>query len=881
MLKEKINSAKNKKNTDITEEAEKKAAKRQVKKAFKSTQNDIPVRDFYKGMIILRARPFNRYVKIMEILPISYSLKTTYEQNDIYRMFARVFNACPSRVQFITLSLPSNLKKQLEILDGEISTETNEDCIQVGKTYKEKLIKSQEDGVQHRFFIAFEYEGKNTNNIEAIYNEMTTIENGIANIISRCGNTVVSYGTDYAQKNTAVAEILYTFYNRNETIKEPFEQRLMAEQEKYSKYYGMDNFYLPLTDIIAPKNVSYYNSKYVVVNSNRKENYPGTYYSFLYIPSNNYPSQVIPAWINSMIPSSQGFDVSVYFEKQNGVALLSKLRRNLTYNEANNSSAAANSALADATASAYGAGMYLKNGIMSGQDYFFMSTLITVSGSSPEEVDEKVAYIKSLFKNNNIRLKECRYQEEACFKSSMPYCELAREIQDKAKQNVLTEAAAAVYPFDDTVLNDPDGIYFGDNMMTNSLAVVDLFDTSKFQNPNVFICGQTGAGKTYALLLMAIRMRIKHIPVYILSPEKEDEFRRTCEALGGQFVQLGAGSPNRINIMEIFKKDEEANTAIDGVSQKISALSEKAESLKDFFKLLVTNPSMSTEEEALLDKAIVETYYRKGITEDNRSLYDPDDFMQKRFRQMPIISDLVEVLKEDERCERLATIIGTLCEGSASSFNGQTNIDLNNDFTVIGLEHLSEKMMPLGIYMAMDFCWSKIKEDRTKRKMLFIDEWWKLAYNPVAANYSLKIAKLIRAYGGGMVLATQEMGDILGVEDGKFGKGVLGACKSKIILHLEEGPARTVQELIGINDTETQNIIDANKGEALFIANGNNVRIKFVASKLEHQLITTDRRELARQVKEKKKKQAEVDLSAFKVTQKTSNDLDAFRVKNN
>ena len=383
---------------------------------------------------------------------------------------------------------------------------------------------------------------------------------------------------------------------------------------------------------------------------------------------------------------------------------------------------------------------------------------------------------------------------------------------------------------------------------------------------------------------MAIRMRLKHIPVYILAPEKENEFRRVCKALGGQFIQIGAGSPNRINIMEIFKKDESSEDYIDGIEENISYLSEKVEALKDFFKLLVTNPSMSTEEEALLDKAIVETYRRKGITADNSSLMDPDDFLGESFRPMPIISDLVAVLNEDEKCHRLATIIGTLCEGSASNFNGQTNVNLDSDFTVIGLEHLSEKMMPLGIYTAMDYCWSKIKEDKTKRKMLFIDEWWKLGYNPVAANYSLKIAKLIRAYGGGMVIATQEMEDVLGAADGKFGKGVLGACKSKVILHLEEGPARTVQELIGINDAEVDKIVQSTeKGEALFIANGNNVRIKFVANELEHKLITTDRRDLLKMKEEsQKKEQNQNELESFMVVENVqSDDLDMFIVDEN
>lgn len=881
MLREKLNKVRDEVSEKQTE-VESKREKQQSKKAFKSTQSDVPVKEIYKGMIIVNENPFDRYVKILEVQPISYSLKTVSEQNSIYNSFARIFNVLPTHSQFITLSLVSNLEEQLEIIDSEIASEQNEECKNVGQIYRKKLCDLQKDGIQRRFFLAYEYDGKNTNDVGSIYNEMKIIENSIVSTLSSCGNNVISLGNNGAEMNTTVAEILYTFYNRNEIIDKPFKARLMKDLNRYYEK-EKDNMYLPIKEIIAPENVSYFNSKYVVVNSNIKKEKYGTYYSFLYIPSNQFPDSVSPGWLSSMVPLAQGIDTTVYFEKVPTSKLLTKFRRNLTYSEANNATASNNSIMQDMSQSAYQAGSYLKDGMMSGQNFFYMAVLITVSGSSPEEVDYKVSTIKSSFKNYGVNIKECRYIEEKCFNSSLPFGILDKTIWDKAKQNVLTEGAAAVYPFDDAVLNDPDGIYFGDNVYTKSLAIVDLFDTKKFQNPNVFICGQTGAGKTYALLLMAIRMRLKHIPVYILAPEKENEFRRVCKALGGQFIQIGSGSPNRINIMEILKKDESSGDYIDGIEENISYLSEKAEALKDFFKLLVTNPDMSTEEEALLDKAIIETYRRKGITEDNSSLYDPEDFMGERFRKMPVISDLVEVLKEDSKCERLATIIATLCEGSASNFNGQTNVNLDSDFTVIGLEHLSEKMMPLGIYTAMDYCWSKIKEDKTKRKMLFIDEWWKLGYNQVAANYSLKIAKLIRAYGGGMVIATQEMDDVLGAADGKFGVGVLSACKSKIILHLDEKPARTVQNLIGINDTEVNNIIQAGKGEALFIANGNNVRIKFVANELEHKLITTDRKDLLKMKQESQnQKKNQNDIESFIVDDtKKNDDLDSFIVDEN
>lgn len=816
---------------------------REIKQAVKSTQSDINIKDVYNGIVIVDNKGTKEYVKILEIKPITYSLRTNNDKNSIYNAFSSIFTVCPTNIQFISMTLPATLKKQIDILEKDMEKEKNESCLKVDEAYKQKLYDSQRGGIQKRFFIVFKYDGKG-DEIDVIVGRMRQTEYSIRGILSNCGHEVITEENDSVKKNDQVAEILYTFFNRNEIVDEPYEDRKNERFKTYFEKYNKPDFYMPITELIAPKSVSYLNSKYIVVNTDVKKKRLGTYYSFIYIPGKKYPDVAFPNWLNTFIPSYQGVDISVFFERLDRTEMMGRIRRNLTYTEANASEAKNNSLLADNSQASYEAGSYLKAGMEAGLEMLYMSTIITVSGEYPEEVDEKVETIKNKLKEFYVSVKECKYIEEKAFNSVLPLCNVDDALWDKSKRNVLSDGAATAYMFDDSVMNDEDGIYFGDNADTGSLIVVDLFNTKKFTNPNVFICGQTGAGKTFSLLLMAIRMRMKHIPVFILAPEKEHEFKRVCEALGGQFIQMGAGSPNRINIMEIFKRDEEAAKLIDGSGNGISYLSEKASTLKDFFKLLVKD--MTIEEETLLDRAIIETYKRKGITTNNESLIDPDDFFKQKFRKMPIISDLVDVLNEDERTLRIATIISTLCDGSADNFNGQTNVNLNNDFTVIGLEHLKGGMMPLGIYMAMDFVWSKIKEDRTKKKVLFIDEWWKLAYNPVAAEYSLEIAKVIRAYGGAMVIATQQMSDILAVEDGKYGTAVLNNCKTKILMQMAKQDAYVVQDLIGINDTEVNKIIAAERGEGLFVSNDNNCRVRFVASNIEHQLITTDRTELAK-----------------------------------
>lgn len=830
--------------------------KRIFKRPVQSTQQNIPIREIYRGIVITKDK---RYIKIMEVKPINFDLKSFSDQNNIFESFQQVLKVAPNNVQLTVMSFPANLEKPIAILDEEIKNEKNKKCLEVDYAYRQKLIDTQYETVTRRFFISFQYEGKkdfifNNTSINKIVQNLNETAMNIEALLKSCGNYVVP--VDYNDPSGQTAEILYTILNRKESVNTPFSKNRENVIMKYFASYNQSRFYIPPLEYIAPKTISYMNHKYIVVNGTNTQT--GTYYSFLYIPKRNFPSQVVPGWSRIFINSFDGVDVNFYLERVAKEKVLNDIRRNITYSQVGASESATASAAFDSAKNTYTSGNYLKEGLQAGQDFYFMSVMLTVTGNSPEEVDYKVNKLKQIAISSDLKLQECNFFEEKCFISVLPLCNLDRKIWEKTKRNMLTEGAASVYPFTSFEMMDDNGIYFGDNINNNSLALIDIFNTDRFQNPNVFICGQTGAGKTYALLLMAIRMRIKHIPVFILAPEKEHEFRRVCEALGGQFIQMGAGSPNRINIMEILKKDETANVLIDGNHQKMSYLTEKVQSLKNFFMLLISD--ISIEEKQLLDEAIMETYRRFGITTDNNSLIDPEDFLGKRFRKMPIISDLQNVLRENPKTERMANIINVLCTGSGKNFDGQTNVDLNNDFTVIGLEHLNGDMMPLGIYMAMDYVWSKIKEDRTKKKALFIDEWWKLAFNPIAAEYSLEIAKVIRAYGGAMVIATQQISDILAVENGKYGEAVLNNCKTKILMQMNKSDALTVQKMIGITDTETNQIQKSSRGQALFVSNDNNIRIQFKASDVEHDLITTDRTQLKELINKKNNKANEVEL---------------------
>ena len=404
------------------------------------------------------------------------------------------------------------------------------------------------------------------------------------------------------------------------------------------------------------------------------------------------------------------------------------------------------------------------------------------------------------------------------------------------------------------------GVLLGVNRYNNSLCIVDLFNTKMHKNANLVLLGTSGAGKTFTMQLLALRMRMRGIQCFIIAPIKGHEFRRACDRIGGEFIRIAPGSPHCINIMEIRHTLSPEMELLDGIdySEMDSLLARKIQQLMTFFGLLI--PYMSNEEEQMLDEALIKTYADFGINHDNASIYADHASNPPRMKPMPILGDLHKHLKANPMMARLAAIVSRFVTGSTQSFNRATNVDLSNKYIVLDLSELKGKLLPVGMFIALDYVWDQIKADRTKRKAIFIDEIWQLigaSSNRMAAEFCLEIFKVIRGYGGAAISATQDLSDFFSLDDGKYGRAIINNSKNKIILNLEPDEVRYVQETLKLTRTEVRAITQFERGEALVSSYNNKIPVVIRASKTETEMITTDRAELEEIVREKKAHKAQ------------------------
>ena len=817
-------------------------AKRRKPEKLEFVQPFLPVKDIRNGIV---ETTDGRYIKILEIEPINFMLRSSEEQYNILSSFASWLKISPMKLQFKSITRKADSDKHVALIRKELSVEDNEQCKAMGDDYI-RLIKDvgSREALTRRFFLIYQYEaiGRNeSDDYSKIYSMLMTAEQNARAYFLQCGNNILQP----KNPDLATAEILYMFFNRRSCVDEPFSDRanrvVVDAMAAKNRVIGVDPVpHIPISHFIAPRGLDLTHHNFIIMD--------GRYYCFLFIKANGYPNTVRGGWMSSLINAGEGIDIDVHLSRENRSKTIDKVAQRIRLNRTKLKGMQDTSTDYEELANSIQSGYYIKNGIANhNEDLFYMSVFVTISAKTYEELLWRKQQMIDMLKSMDMYLSECRFQQEEALRSVMPFLQVSPKLLKKSQRNVLTSGAASTYMFTSFEMSDDSGVLLGVNRHNNSLCIVDLFNTKINKNANLTMCGTSGAGKTFTLQLLALRMRMRGIQCYIIAPIKGHEFKRACSKIGGEFIKIAPGSPHCINVMEIRHTISPEMELIDEVdyNDMDSMLARKIQQLMIFFSLLI--PDMTNEEEQMLDEALIKTYNEFGITHDNNSLYADSSVFPPKLKKMPILGDLHKHLLENPMTARVAAIVSRFVTGSAQSFNRQTNVDLTNKYIVLDLSELKGKLLPVGMMIALDYVWDNIKADRTKKKAIMIDEIWQLigaSSNKMAAEFCLEIFKVIRGYGGAAIAATQDLSDFFSLDDGKYGRAIINNSKNKIILNLEQDEAQYVKDVLKLTRTEVRSITQFERGEALIHSNNNKVPVVIKASKQEQEMITTDRAEL-------------------------------------
>src|SRR3990167_9362160 len=441
--------------------------------------------------------------------------------------------------------------------------------------------------------------------------------------------------------------------------------------------------------------------------------------------------------------------------------------------------------------------------------YFRFSIYFTVYAGDLKELDQLSSTLESLLGSKLIIAKPAVLQMEQGFNSTLPLGN--DELAIAANMN--TEPLSTTFPFVSSELTSNDGILYGINRHNNSLI---LFDRFQMENANSVVFAKSGSGKSYAVKLEILRSMMIGTDVIIIDPE--NEYKHLAEAVGGTYLSISLNSPSRINPFDLPK-------AIEGESPE-DVLRSAVINLMGLMNLMLgkLNPT----EEAVMDRAIWETYATHDITQQTR------DFSGL---EVPTMGDLVNVLGGISGGESLAQRLTKYTEGTFSGiFNQPSNINVDNQLMVFSVRDLEDTLRPIAIYVLLNYIWNEVRST-LKKRLLVIDEAWWMMQKEDSARFLFGVAKRARKYYLGVTTITQDVQDFL---QSPYGKPIV--TNSSIQFLLKQSPAAIdfVAETFFLTEGEKYLLLESEVGEGIFFAGMKHVAIRVVASYTEDQIITTD-----------------------------------------
>lgn len=524
----------------------------------------------------------------------------------------------------------------------------------------------------------------------------------------------------------------------------------------------------------------------------------------------SYPRFLNDNWFSPIINLDKVFDVSIFIHPIETTKILRTFQKKVAEVQSQIATREAKGLVRDPMLdTAYRDLEQLRDSLQQAQERMFdVGLYITIYADNEMELTKTENEIKSILESKLVYVKPALFQQEDGFKSTIPIGSDKLMIGQKLNSNPLS----SIFPFISFDLTSENGILYGINRHNSSLIIFDRFS---LDNYNSITFATSGAGKSFATKLEILRTLMFDTEVIVIDPEREYEVM--AEAVGGRYFNISLSSDHHINPFDLpIPQPDENPTDI---------LRSNIINLVGLFRIMLGG--LTPEEDALIDRAISETYAIKDITPES-------DF---RNIEPPLLSDLEMVMAGMEGTESLLQRLQKYTKGSWSTFlNQPSNVDINKKFVVFSVRDMEDELKPVAMYIVTHFIWNSVRKT-LKKRLLVVDEAWWMMKSDDTASFLYSIAKRGRKYFLGLATITQDVGDFM-----RSPYGVPIVTNSSLQLLLKQSPSTIdlLQKTFNLTDEEKFILLESNKGEGIFFAGLKHVAIKIIASYTEEQIITSD-----------------------------------------
>ncbi len=524
----------------------------------------------------------------------------------------------------------------------------------------------------------------------------------------------------------------------------------------------------------------------------------------------SYPRFLEESWFAPIINLDKVFNVSIFIHPIDTAKILRHFQKKVAEVQSQISRREDKGLVRDpALDTAYQDLEALRDQLMQAQEHLFdVGVYITLFADNEGELDKLESEIKSLLESKLVYLKPALFQQEQGFKSVIPICDDELAVNSKLNSSPLS----SLFPFISFDLTSDKGILYGINRHNSSLV---LFDRYLLENYNSVTFAVAGAGKSYCTKLEILRTLMFDTDVIVIDPEKEYEYM--AEATGGKYFNISLNSEHHINPFDLpIPREDESGSDV---------LRSNIINLVGLFRIMLGG--LTQEEDAIIDRAITETYALKDITAES-------DFKSV---EPPLLSDFELVLAGMEGADSLVQRLSKYTKGTWAGFiNRPSNVDINKKFAVFSLRDMEDELKPVAMYIVTHYIWNAIRKN-LKKRLLVIDEAWWMMKSEDTASFLFSLAKRGRKYFLGLATITQDVDDFL---KSPYGLPILTNSSIQILLKQSPTIIDHIQQTFNLTDEEKYLLLESDVGEGMFFVGLKHVAIKIVASYTEDQIITTN-----------------------------------------
>ena len=419
------------------------------------------------------------------------------------------------------------------------------------------------------------------------------------------------------------------------------------------------------------------------------------------------------------------------------------------------------------------------------QCLYYVAVTIILMADSKEELDSMTETVETIGKRNSVTIEEHYLKQREALNTALPIG--VRQVE--TMRTMLTQSLAVLMPFNVQELNDGCGCYYGINQVSKN---INIGNRKKLINGNGFVFGVPGSGKSHFC-----KMELGQVflggedEIIIIDPM--NEYFDIAHTYGGTVVNMSTYTDNYVNPldMDVWSLD---------LNDSKGMIREKGEFMLGLCEQCM-GESLNSRQKSIIDRCV-------------RKLYI--EIARSREKYVPVMSDFYDILmnQPEEEAKDIALSLELFVNGSLNIFNHQTNVDVDNRFTVYGIRDLGTELSPITMLVMMESIQNRIIENgkRGIATWLYIDEFHVLLNSEYSAKYLQQLWKKVRKQGGLCTGITQNVVDLL---QNYTATTMLANSEFVSLLKQANTDSSKMAEVIGVSEAQLRFVTNTQSGMGL------------------------------------------------------------------